>query len=333
MSTEDYYKLLEISENASQEEVKKSYRKLSLKWHPDKNPGNPDASLMFQKISEAYETIGDAEKRQEYDMMKKNPFLRGQNFEQGMPFNDMNDLFSMFFNSNGNGNPMQNQTMHQMHHPMQGFPPEMAHLFGGMGIPGGLNGGNIRIFRNGVQVNPMMEKPVPIVKNITITMEQVFCGGNIPIEIERWVLENGNKVFETVTIYIEIFKGIDNNEIIILRDQGNVMSEKCKGDVKIFIKVDNHCKFERKGLDLIYIHKISLKESLCGFSFDLKHLNGKSYTINNKSGNIIPPNYNKIIPNMGLTREGHNGNMIVQFEVDFPTTLTSEQLEGLSTIL
>jgi DnaJ-class molecular chaperone len=324
MPTEDYYKLLEIPENASQEEVKKSYRRLSLKWHPDKNQGNPDASVMFQKISEAYETVGDAEKRQEYDMMKKNPFLRGQNFEQGMPFNDMNDIFSMFFNANSmQGQPIQH--MHQMH----GFPPEMAGLFGGMGVPGG----NIRIFRNGVQVNSMMEKPPPIVQNITITMEQVFCGGNIPIEIERWVIENGNKVFENVTIYIEIFKGIDNNEIIVLREQGNVMSEKCKGDVKIFVKVENHCKFERKGLDLMYIHKISLKEALCGFSFDLKHLNSKSYTINNKLGNIIPPNYNKIIPNMGLTREGHIGNMIVNFQVEFPTSLTNEQLESLSTIL
>jgi DnaJ-class molecular chaperone len=217
--------------------------------------------------------------------------------------------------------------MHSQGFP-QGFPPEFGGIFGGMPP-----GANIKIFRNGVQVNHMMEKPPPIVKNITITMEQVFCGSNIPVEIDRWVIENGNKVHENVTIYIDIFKGIDNNEMIILKDQGNVVNESCKGDVKIFVKVDNHNKFERKGLDLIYIHKISLKEALCGFSFDLKHLNGKSYTINNKSGNIIPPNYNKVITNMGLMREGHQGSLIVHFQVDFPETLTPEQLEGLSKIL
>lgn len=333
MSKEDFYRILEISENATQDEVKKSYRRLSLKWHPDKNPGNPEASVIFQKISEAYETIGDAEKRQEYDMIKKNPFFGRpqQGFSQGMQFNDVDDLFSMFFS----GGPMQGRPMQHMQgvYPnmqSQGLPPEFAGIFGGMGMP---QGGNIKIFRNGIHVNPMMEKPPPIVKNITITMEQVFCGGNIPIEIERWVVENGNKVCENVTIYIDIFKGIDNNEIIVLRDQGNVLSDACKGDIKIFVKVDNHDKFERKGLDLIYIHRISLKEALCGFSFDLKHLNGRSYTINNKSGNIIPPNYDKVIANMGLNRENHQGSLIVHFQVEFPEKLTSEQLENISKIL
>jgi DnaJ family protein A protein 2 len=333
MPKEDYYKLLEIPENASQEDVKKAYRKLSLKWHPDKNQGNPDAINMFQKISEAYETIGDPEKRQEYDIVKNNPFFSNQshNMSHGMQFHDINDMFSMFFGGppQMRGNPIEKQGFppgFQQGFP-PGFPPEMAGIFGNM------PGGNIRIFRNGVHVNPMMEKPAPIVKNITITMEQVLCGGNIPIDIERWIIENGNKVIENVTIYVDIFKGIDNNEIIVLRDQGNVMNEMCKGDVKIFVKIENHLIFERKGLDLIYKHNISLKEALCGFSFELKHLNNKSYTINNKPGNIIPPNYEKIIPNMGLTREGHCGSLIVHFQVEFPQTLTSEQLENLSKIL
>jgi len=78
---------------------------------------------------------------------------------------------------------------------------------------------------------------------------------------------------------------------------------------------------------------ISLKESLCGFSFDLKYINGKVYTINNGSGNIIPPEYQKIIPNMGLTRENHTGNMLIHFHVIFPETLAPDKILLISEAL
>ena len=164
-------------------------------------------------------------------------------------------------------------------------------------------------------------------------MELVLTGGKVPLEIERWIIENGNKIFESTTLYVDIFKGIDHNEIIILKEQGNIINETSKGDVKIFISISNDSEFTRKGLDLIMDKKISLKESLCGFSFDLKYINGKVYTINNGSGNIIPPEYQKIIPNMGLTRETHTGNMIIHFHVDFPEKLTDEQIAKLAEIL
>ena len=87
------------------------------------------------------------------------------------------------------------------------------------------------------------------------------------------------------------------------------------------------------GLDLIYEKKISLKDSLCGFSFELKYLNNKSYTLNNNKGNIIPSDYKKIYPEMGLTRGEHKGNMIIHFHVEFPETLTEEQIAKISEIL
>ena len=79
--------------------------------------------------------------------------------------------------------------------------------------------------------------------------------------------------------------------------------------------------------------KISLKEALCGFSFELKYVNGKTYTLNNSLGNIIPPNYKKNIPNMGLTREGRVGNLIIHFIVEFPEKMEVSQLEALNNIL
>jgi DnaJ family protein A protein 2 len=161
-------------------------------------------------------------------------------------------------------------------------------------------------------------------------MEQVLNGASSPLEIERWIIENGNKVFEKQTIYVNIPKGTDDTEIIMLKDLGNVVNEHCKGDVKIFIKVENDSGFRRHGLDLVLEKTISLKEALCGFSFDMKYINGKNYSINNQAGNIIVPDYQKLIPGMGLAREGHNtGNLIIHFKVTFPEKLNEEQIAKL----
>jgi len=219
--------------------------------------------------------------------------------------------------------------------------PGMQGMQGMPGMPGGIfaggfpPGANIRVFRNGVPVNmgQTIEKPSPIVKTITINMATVLTGGKIPLEIERWSLENGNKVFEIATVYVDIFKGVDHNEIIMLREQGNSINDTCKGDVKVFININNDSQFIRRGLDLIMNKEISLKEALCGFSFEIKYINGKIYTIHNQSGNIIPSKYEKIIPNMGLTRDGHVGNLIIIFNTKFPETLTQEKIDMLRSIL
>lgn len=308
--SESFYNILGIPETASKDDIKKAYRSLSLKLHPDRNPNNLEAVSKFQKINEAYETLGDDEKKSEYDMMNKNPFLRmasqggGQNM--GMPFQDMDDIFSALFGG------------------ALGSMPGMS--FGGPGGP------KIQIFRGGVGV-PHIQKPTPIMKTVTINMEQVLMGGTIPVDIERWIIENGNKVFENETIYVTIPKGIDDNEIILLREKGNILNEDIKGDLKIFIKIENTTQFERKGLDLIINKCISLKDALCGFNFELKYINGKVYTLNNNSGSIIPPEYVKVIPNMGLTREGHTGNLLIHFRIEFPEKLSEEKINALREIL
>ena len=164
-------------------------------------------------------------------------------------------------------------------------------------------------------------------------MEQVLTGTTVPIDVERWIVEKNIKVFEKETLYITIPKGIDDNEIIMIESKGNTVSDACKGDVKVFIKIVNNTEFERSGLDLLIKRTISLKEALCGFQFELKFVNGKTYTINNNSGNIITPDYRKIIPSMGLTREPHVGNLIIQFQIEFPKNLTEETMNKLKDIL
>lgn len=314
--TDNFYNVLGINEKASKDEIKKAYRGLQMKWHPDKNLGNQEAINMTQKINEAYETLGDEQKRSEYDDVRNNPnpFMRmnhGHMNTGGMEV-PMDDIFSMFFG--GQGNPFGGLPG------MQGMPPgARIHVFGGPGGPMGFQ--------------QAMQKPTPIIKTLYVNMEQVLTGATIPLDIERWVMENGMKVHEPEMVYVSVPQGIDDGEIIVLRDKGNIINENQKGDVKVFIKINNDTNFKRSGLDLILEKNITLKESLCGFSFEIKYINGKSYTLNNNKGNIIPPDYKKVYPNMGLTRENHKGNMIIHFHVEFPETLTPEQITKLSEVL
>jgi len=314
--SDNFYKILGVDEKATQDEIKKAYRSLSFKFHPDKNPNNPDSTSKFQKINEAYETLGDTQKRQEYDLMNQNPFMRMNHNSQAN--NDMeiplNDIFSMFFGGMPPGFPGM----------PQGFP----------GMPGMPPGSKIHVFHGGpMGFHQAMQKPSPIITNIFVTMEQVLNGSVVPLEIERWIVENGNKIFEQETVYVNVPQGVDEGEIVILRDKGNIINENVKGDIKIFIKITNVTMFKREGLDLVVDKNITLKEALCGFSFEIKHIDGKSYTLNNNKGNIIPPEYRKIYPNMGLIRGEHKGKMVIHFHIDFPAVLTDEQIKIIAETL
>lgn len=301
MSKETHYSVLGVNENATHDEIKKAYRSLSLKYHPDKNNNNENVEK-FHKISEAYEILGDESKRQEYNMSLKSPFVENVNFHH---FGNIDEIFNNLFRQNGF---------------QFGRPPDVfqQHMFNG-GFPSGH-------FQN-------MQKAIPIIQNIKINMEQVLNGTQIPIEIERWIIENNNKIFEKETLYVIIPRGIDDNEIIILKNKGNVIDENNKGDVKLFIKIENTTDLVRNGLDLLYTKSISLKEALCGFTFELKYINGKTYTINNSTGNIIQPAYKKVIPDMGLTRDEVRGNLIIHFIVIFPEKLELDKIELLKNIL
>lgn len=312
---DNYYEILEVNENSSLNEIKTAFRRLSMIHHPDKNKNNPESTAKFQKIAEAYETLSDPDKKKQYDMMRCNPFhkMMGQNNMAGQ--NPIDELFAGLFG---------------------GIPLHHVNSFGpfSQGAPFGQFGANVRIFHNGVPVNmsEFGQKPTPIIKNVVVPIDKIFTGTTIPVDIERWIIQEGIKVFENETIYVTIPKGMDEGEILILQEKGNISNNNCKGDIKVFIKIENNTEFKRNGLDLIYEKNITVKEALCGFSFELKYITGKIYTINNHSGNIITYGYNKIIPNMGFTRDQHTGNLIIIFNVKFPEKLTNEVIEQLKSI-
>jgi len=307
---QSFYEILGVKNDATETEIKKAYRSLSLKYHPDRNPSE-EARTLFPKINEAYEILSDSSKRKQHDMELNGG--GGGMFMQG-DFNNMDDINNIFNMMFGHG--------------MQGMPGQGIHGFPGIHI---FHGGNPQHFHNVFQ---SMQKPHPIIKTLKIDIESAYNGCSLPIEIERWVIQGDLKVNEIETVYLPIHQGIDDNEMIVLQDKGNVVNDNLKGDVKIVIQIENNSKFRRHGLDLIYTHKLSLKESLCGFSFEIKHLNGQTMTLTNSANRaVIAPNSKKMIPNLGMIRENSKGGMVIEFDVVFPTNITQEQCDALSAIL
>jgi DnaJ-class molecular chaperone len=306
---QNYYEVLGVERTTSPEEIKKAYRVLSLKWHPDRNNGSAESTALFQKITQAYNTLSDEQERRQYDMSLDGGGSGGGGIrfaQGGFPTNiDPAEIFNFFsHNIFGGGG---GQTFH-------------------------VNGMNF----GGIDINEMrkrMNKPVPIVINEEITLAKSYSGCTLPIEIVRGIVENGVTREEKETLYVTIPPGIDNGEMLILREKGHVHAENNKGDVKIFIKVTNTTDFVRTGLDLILHKSITLKEALCGFTFDMRYIDDRVFKINNGNGNIITHNYKKVIPQMGLRRENHVGNLIIEFSVIFPEKLSEEQIEGLAKIL
>jgi DnaJ family protein B protein 4 len=351
MSDQSYYKTLGVEKNANTDEIKKAYRKLSLKWHPDRNPNNKqEAESKFKEIGEAYETLSDTQKRRQYDMVGS--MGRGVNNNANFNFQNADDMFKMFFSgmqsNGGTGMPGMPPGM------MGGMPPGMMGgmsnmeddlmnmfsnipMFGGMPGMGNMGGGpNIRVFHNGIPVNvrnTQPKKPEPIDHIIQITYEECFTGCDKPIEIKRWKIENNVKSYENETIYISISPGIDNDEVILVQNKGNIVAHNVIGDVKVYVKLLDHMMYSRNGLNLIYKKTVYLKEALCGFSFDLQHLNSKNYKIQNNKGNIVRPNYKKEIEGLGFIRGNIKGKLIILFDILFPESLELSCIESLEKIL
>lgn len=315
----DYYKTLNVSNNATDVEIKKQYRKLSLQYHPDRNNGNAEK---FKEINEAFETLSDSHKRRAYDVQKQ---LSGD--INDLPMHEgLESLFNMFLKPNNRGSSRT---------------PQMPLFPGGFGLGNGGGGGgggpNIHFFSSNLDddlssfMNVGSTPPEHIEKKISITLQQAYFGCNIPVEIKRTVKRSNEKYSEKETIYIDIPKGVDNNEKIVIENKGNVCNQQCS-NINIFVTVENHEDFIRDGLNLIYEKKISFKQSLCGFSFVIKHLGGKEFKLNSKSGDVILHMQEKSISNLGMIRNEKTGNLIIRFKIIPPNSLNAEQLDLIEKI-
>lgn len=261
----NYYEILGVSKNATENELKKQYRALSYKYHPDRNPSG---SEQMQKVNEAYETLKDPIKKQEYDMSFINP---------------LDALFEKMFRSKTD---------------------PIEELFKGD-------------FYN--------EKIEDLDTKIELSFKESYNGIQFPIHIKRSIVKGRTKVYENEKIYLDIQKGIDDGEIIKVKEKGNC-NNGVYSDLKIHIKVLPHMNFERKGLDLIYHKHISFKESILGFEGTIMHLNDVSLKLQSSRGNIIQNNDEKMIKNKGFIRDKDVGHLIIVFKIQAPCKLNEDQL-------
>ena len=177
-------------------------------------------------------------------------------------------------------------------------------------------------------------KPPLISINATVTLEHVCQGATVPVEMERWnVNSEGVHELSSHVEYISVPMGAENGEVILLSNRGNETGDGTRGDVKVTFIVEEHPIFKRNGLDIVVEKNITLKEALCGFVFDIAHINGKKFSFNSSSGNIIRDGLVKTIPRLGLHRGNECGNLNVVFRVAYPEKLSEEQIKTLANTL
>ena len=296
----DYYDILNVSKTATVSEIKQSFRKLSLLYHPDKNPNE---SSKYESIVAAYTTLSDYETRLQYDSNNSNNSSNNSNH------NNINNNSNHIDSSNGNNNSNHTDSSN---HSNSSSPIHTQRCQSLVKLP-----------QNTVQ----NYKPQSININVYITLENAYNGCCYPIEIDRWIYEDGYKIMEHEKIYMDIEAGTDNGEIIILKHRGNIDIYDVCSDIKIHIHIKEHECFERNGLNLIYRKILTFEESLCGFLFKIPMLyDGSNLCIRNNNGEIILHGSKKTLKNKGMIRNKIVGNLIIEFIVTQPPNLTHEQL-------
>lgn len=322
MAKQSLYDILGVKKNVTPEELKKTWRVLSLKYHPDRNTNISEEektkiTKKYQTINAAYDVLSDKEKRNMYDITgdvnAEAPSAHAFGGMHGIPINP-EEIFNLFTGGGG----------------MDGMGG-----MGGMGGLGGLFGGRGGVFHvNGqpMHFQEQIRRPRPLQQYITITLAESYSGITKKIDIDRMIVTNNSRRKEQETLYATIPPGIDSNEVITIEGKGNAIDDNY-GDIKIIVSVQNNTGFIREGLDLIYKKEITLRDALCGFTFDMKYIDGRIFKINNDNGNIIEPGHKKIIKDMGITRNGHRGNLTIIFNVKFPDSLSRDKIKGLSSML
>jgi len=344
---EDYYKLLEVNRDASFEEIKKAYRRLSMIHHPDKNGNCEESTMKFKQLANAYETLSDEDKRTMYDMGIRNGNMGSMPFDMNInPF----DIFNMIFGSQvGQQQQQQQPQQHNQHfsnlHDFgtfikfgSGMPMQMPMP---MHMPMGIHiihpeqmehahMSDIPVFlqqlqqqqqkqqRQEKQYQQQQQQPSCEKTDIYITLEDAYHG------IEKYIAKVGGQ-----ELCICIPPGINDKEIIIATTTLNNRM------IHIIVNIKPHELFQRNGLELTLEKEISFKESLCGLEFSIKHVNGKTFHLQHKDGTIIKDGVSKTIQRLGMkdVNGGGTGTLTIIFKVVYPDKLTKEQIEKFSEIL
>jgi len=179
---------------------------------------------------------------------------------------------------------------------------------------------------------------IHIYGEVDITLIQAYHGIVVPMTIQRDV-RIGDKVrTEDVTIYVDIHRGVDNNEIVVCENMGNVIQSTTYGpdiygNAKIRINVVNDTPFIRKGLDLIYKRDITLYDALNRINIVRTHIDGREIGVKTKPNILLEQVTRQSIKKYGMVRGIHIGDLIVELIVKFPVDISSDALSELNNVL
>ncbi|CAL8265382.1 dnaJ homolog subfamily B member 1a [Gadus morhua] len=342
----DYYKVLGIAKDASEDEVKKAYRKQALRYHPDKNksPGSEDK---FKEIAEAYDVLSDAKKKEVYDRYGeeglKGPTSSGAPNGQSYNYTFHGDPHAMFTEFFGGRSPFEQFFPRNEDDNMDTDDPFAAFGMGGMGGMGGMPGmpgGFPRPFKSQPggprRGRAERKKDPPVVHELRVSLEEVFSGCTKKMKISRKRLNpDGFTVrSEDKILTIDIKRGWKEGTKITFPREGDEGPRNIPADVVFVVKDKPHTVFRREGSDIIYPAKISLKDALCGCTVNAPTLDGRTITVTSRD--VVKPGMKKRITGEGLPLSkspDKRGDMILEFTVKFPDNLGNTTREALSQIL
>jgi len=347
LAKRDYYEILEVTKSASTDEIKKAYRKMAIKYHPDKNPNNKEAEEKFKEAAEAYEILSDAQKKQRYDQYGHAGVggASGGGYGGGM---NMDDIFSQFGDIFGGGG---------------GFSDFFGGSQGGRGGRTRANvGSNIRIklklnfsdIKNGVEKKIKYKKQV-LAKGVTFKdcstcrgtgqvarvtntflgqMQTVSacptCGGSGKIMNHRPAGANDQGlVYEEIETTIKIPAGVQEGMQLSINGKGNAApGGGIDGDLLILIEEDHHAELIRQEQHVIYNLVISVTDAILGTSVEVPTIDGKAkITIEpgTQSGKVLRLR-GKGFPEVNGY---HTGDQLIQIHIWIPKKVSSEETEML----
>jgi len=345
VDTESYYKALGVEKNATPAEIKKAYRKLAVKHHPDK--GGDEA--LFKEITVAHEVLSDPEKRKRYDKYGAD----GVDEERG---GGAEDMFSAFFGGGGGGGRRGPQKGKSHEHPLKvsledlyksrtvklaitrnvlctdcggrggkdGAAPEPCGDCGGRGI-------KLTIRQVGPGMIQQSQSICPTCHGKRMVISDADkCGGCSGEKVVR-----DRKVLE---VFIE--RGMKQGDKITFAGEADQSPDGGEpGDVIFVVDEKPHPLYQRKGTDLIMKKTITLREALTGVNFVCTRLDGSKFRIKSPEGMVVKPNEAMGIDNEGMPIRGageySRGNLFVQFEVAFPdpSEISAKKLRKLKSVL
>lgn len=343
----DYYSILGVAKTASDEELKKAYRKLALKYHPDKNK-SPAAEEKFKEIAEAYEVLSDKKKRDIYDQYGEEGLKggvpggggsEGQGFTytfHGDPratfaqFFGSSDPFAAFFGGSSGGPAM-------FEADMGGDDDIFAQFTGGRaGFPGGAFRSQSFNIGGPPQGRKAKSQDPPIEYDLYVSLEDVDKGCTKKMKISRLVAQpDGSSRKEDKILSINVKPGWKAGTKVTFPRESDQIPGKIPADVVFIIRDKPHDKFKREGSDIKYTAKISLKQALCGTTFMVPTLQGQTITMNT-TGEIVKPTTVKRLQGRGLPfpkEPSRRGDLLINFDIKFPDHLSQNTKELLMDML